>query len=89
MASKGRKLGGKPCVMVPVDMFLELARIYAAEPIEGKKFFVEMRTIESIAYRKLQAAENCRGLGLDHRWSADWDNPAVTRCSKCGVVRDD
>lgn len=56
MASKGRKLGGKPCVMVPVDMFLELARIYAAEPIEGKKFFVEMRTIESIAYRKAQEA---------------------------------
>lgn len=75
--------------MVPVDMFLEMARIYAAEPIEGKKFFVEMRTIESIAYRKLQASDNCRGLGLDHRWSADGENPAITRCSKCGVLRDD
>lgn len=33
--------------------------------------------------------DNCRGLGLDHRWSPDWDNAQIIRCTKCGVRQDD
>lgn len=53
MKDKTPKLNGKPCVMVPADLFLELARAHS-HPYPGKRFWAEMDNLQAKAYRKVQ-----------------------------------
>lgn len=54
--SKARKLNGRPCVMVPADLFLELARAHS-HPYPSRRFWPEMEALQAKAYRKVREAK--------------------------------
>lgn len=53
--SKSKKLSGQPCVMVPAELFLEMAREHSRVPVENRRYFAELPALESLAYRKVKA----------------------------------